>query len=863
MLNIGDIIGKFIKNSSQRELDRLKKVVQVINELEPKMRELSDEIFLAKTKEFKSKISDGMKLEELIPETFACVREAARRTLGERHYDVQLMGGIILHQGKISEMKTGEGKTLVSTLPVYLNSLTGKGVHVVTVNDYLAQRDSNWMGKIYDFLGISYGCITNSMNDEMRKKNYNCDVTYGTNNEFGFDYLRDNMKYHINDMVQRNHFYCIVDEVDSILIDEARTPLVISGATEDKSDQYFVCNKFIKQLKKEDYELDEKNKNVMLSEKGIDRIEKLSQTYGILKNNNFFDPKNINLVHHINQALRANLLFSKDTDYIVRDNKIQLIDEFTGRVLEGRRFSDGLHQALEAKENVEIQSENQTLASITYQNYFRLYEKLSGMTGTAITEAEEFFDIYKLKTVSIPTNKPMVRNDVNDQIYRTEKEKYKAIVETIEECHKSQQPVLVGTTSIEKSEKISLMLNEKKIPHNVLNAKQHEQEAKIIAGAGKLSATTIATNMAGRGTDIQLGGKQNKLTKENSEDSKNIILNEKKEVIKKGGLFVIGTERHESRRIDNQLRGRSGRQGDPGKSIFYISLEDDLMRIFGSESIDGIMKKFGLKEGESINHPWINKALERAQQRVEARNFDIRKTLLKFDDVMNDQRQVIFEQRKEILKSDNIDQIVNSFFDDCVRKISEEKTIYSRENQIDSFKIKIKPILGRSFKNEDVDKIINLSDSIFPDELRKKFDEFRNKRKSILSKEANVELEKRICIQTVDFLWRSHLQYLEHLRQVVGLRGYAQKDPLDEFKRESFKLFEDLLHKIKLDFITFLNNLEIISKEEQQKNQPVAKKNVVQKDPNCLLNTKKDEKISRNEKCPVTGKKYKFCCGAL
>jgi len=593
MLNISGIIGKFIKNSSQREIDRLKLIVQKINELESKFKDLPNESFPAKTLEFKSKIQKGGKLDALLPEAFACVREASRRTLSERHFDVQLMGGIILHQGKIAEMKTGEGKTLVATLSVYLNSLADKGVHVITVNDYLAKRDSEWMGQIYRFLGMSVGCITNQMDDIERKKNYHCDVTYGTNSEMTFDYLRDNLKYNFQEMVQREHHYGIIDECDSVLVDEARTPCVISGPTEDKSDQYFTSNNFVKQLDKNDYELDEKDKNVMLSEKGIDKIEKLSQTYGILKNNNFYDPQNISLVHHINQALKANLLFSKDKDYIVIDNKVQIIDEFTGRVLEGRRFSDGLHQALEAKENVEIQSENQTLASVTYQNYFRLYEKLSGMTGTALTEAEEFYDIYKLKTVSIPTNKMMVRKDFNDQIFRTEKEKYKAIIEKIESCKKNNQPVLVGTTSIEKSEKIALMLKTKKINHNVLNAKQHEKEAKIIAEAGKLGAITIATNMAGRGTDIQLGGNQSLLTKEELSSKKNLILQEKNEIIKKGGLFVIGTERHESRRIDNQLRGRSGRQGDPGKSIFYISLEDDLMRIFGSESIDGIMKKFG------------------------------------------------------------------------------------------------------------------------------------------------------------------------------------------------------------------------------------------------------------------------------
>jgi len=863
MLNIGNIIGKFVKNSSQRELDRLRSTIKKINELEPKIKAIPDEGFPEKTAEFRSKIKNGAKMEDLIPETFALAREAAKRTLGERHFDVQLMGGIILHQGKIAEMKTGEGKTLVSTLPAYLNALMGKGVHVVTVNDYLAKRDSAWMGKVYNFLGLSVGCITNDMDDEDRKKNYDCDITYGTNNEFGFDYLRDNMKYDIKHMVQRDHFFCIVDEVDSILIDEARTPLVISGATEDKSNQYFVCNKFIKKLDKSDYELDEKDRNVMLSEKGIDKIESLSQTYGILKNNNFYDPQNIDLVHHINQALRANLLFSKDTDYIVRDNKIQIIDEFTGRVLEGRRFSDGLHQALEAKENVEIQSENQTLASITYQNYFRLYKKLSGMTGTAITEAEEFHDIYKLKTVSIPTNQPMIRTDLNDQIFRTEKEKYNAIIEKIENCHKNNQPVLVGTTSIEKSEKISVMLKTKKIPHKILNAKQHEQEAQIIAQAGKLGSTTIATNMAGRGTDIQLGGSQNLLEKENLKNKKESISQEKKEVINKGGLFVIGTERHESRRIDNQLRGRSGRQGDPGKSIFYISLEDDLMRIFGSESIDGIMKKFGLKEGESIDHPWINKALERAQQRVESRNFDIRKTLLKFDDVMNDQRHVIFEQRKEILRSKNVSKIIDSFIDDICKNFSNEKEVYERENQLEAFKAKIKPVLGRSFKDEETTNILKLKNEEFQNIIKKKFNEFRKKRNNTITEDANLELEKRVFLQTVDFLWRTHLQYLEHLRQVVGLRGYAQKDPLDEFKREAFKSFEDLLNKIKMDFITFLNNLEVVPQKTNIEESSNTSNKVLQNDPKCLLVIKKEEKISRNERCPSTNKKFKHCCGAL
>ncbi len=863
MLNIGTIIGKFVKNSSQRELDKLKSTIKKINDLEPHIKKIPSESFPAKTAEFKEKIKKGISLNELIPETFAYTREAASRTLGERHYDVQLLGGIILHQGKIAEMKTGEGKTLVSTLPVYLNALTNNGVHVVTVNDYLAKRDSDWMGKIYNFLGLSVGCITNDMEDEIRKKSYNCDVTYGTNNEFGFDYLRDNMKYNINEMVQRNHSYCIVDEVDSILIDEARTPLVISGATENKSDQYFVSNKFVRKLEKPDYELDEKNKNVMLSEKGIDKIEKLSQTYGVLKNNNFYDPQNINLVHHINQALKANLLFLKDTDYIVRDNKVQIIDEFTGRVLEGRRFSDGLHQAIEAKENVEIQSENQTLASITYQNYFRLYKKLSGMTGTAITEAEEFYDIYRLKTVSVPTNQSMIRNDLNDQIYRTEKEKNFAIIEKVKDCYEKKQPVLVGTTSIEKSEKVSKLLEKQKIEHKVLNAKHHENEAKIIAEAGKLGAVTIATNMAGRGTDIQLGGNKSKISTEENNVEKKINPNEKEEVIKTGGLFVLGTERHESRRIDNQLRGRSGRQGDPGNSIFYISLEDDLMRIFGAESIDGIMKKFGLKEGESIDHPWINKALERAQKRVEGRNFDIRKTLLKFDDVMNDQRQVIFEQRREILKSNNITEIIDSFLEDLIEDFLNEKKVYTRENQLDSFKIKMKPIVGKSIKDDELEKILNLKDKDFKNTIKEKFDIFRKKRTDLLNEKTNLELEKRIFLQNIDLLWRSHLQYLEHLRQVVGLRGYAQKDPLEEFKRDAFKLFEELLSKIKIDFIKFLNNLEVVPSDLPKNPDLNEKKKSMLNNPNCLLVIKKNQKISRNDKCPHTEKKYKHCCGAL
>ena len=709
------------------------------------------------------------------------------------------------------------------------------------------------MGKIYKLLGLSVGCISNDLDDVERKKNYNCDITYGTNNELGFDYLRDNMKHSLDEMVQRQHNFCIVDEVDSILIDESRTPLIISGAVEDKSDKYFVSNKITKLFKKEDYNLDEKNKSAILTDIGIDKIEKYFKSIGVLKNNNFYDPENISLVHHINQALRANFLFSKDKDYIVRDGKVEIIDEFTGRVLEGRRFSEGLHQALEAKEKVEIQSENQTLASITYQNYFRLYKKLSGMTGTAMTEAEEFYDIYRLNTISVPTNTQMIRKDLNDQIFRTEAEKNKAIIEKIEEHHKIGQPILVGTTSIEKSEKISEMLKQKKIKHNVLNAKQHEAEAKIIEDAGKLNAVTIATNMAGRGTDIQLGGKFMNTSKERDA------------IIKLGGLLVIGTERHESRRIDNQLRGRSGRQGDPGSSMFYISLQDDLMRIFGSESIDTMLKKLGMKEGESIDHPWINKALERAQQKVEARNFDIRKSLLQFDDVMNDQRHVIFNQRNGVISKNNVDEIIEIFIDEVVGKLNLQRAEAIKENSLEKFKASIKNFSGRTLeKDEDFQKILK-DEKKFVIFLKEIITNKRKDRIKKISAESNLELEKRIFLQTLDYLWRSHLQYLEELRQVIGLRSYGQKDPLVEFKKESFSLFENLLEKLKYDLVLFLNNISVV--ESNRENEPEKTKTFSQPlkehRPKCLLSLNQGGKISRNEKCPETGKKFKNCCGAL
>jgi preprotein translocase subunit SecA len=850
-------LNKIFKTGNQKELDAVKPLVNEINAQEPNFKNLKDEELKAKTFLLKNNLKDGRSLDLIIPESFALVREAASRVLNERHYDAQLIGGIFLHQGKIAEMKTGEGKTLVSTLPAYLNALTEKGVHIVTVNDYLAKRDSQWMGKIFNFLGLSTGCIINEQDDIDRKKHYNCDITYATNNELGFDYLRDNMKFSLSEMVQREHNYCIVDEVDSILIDESRTPLIISGRSEDKSNYYLLANKFINKLQKIDYEIDEKNKNAILTDVGIDKIEKLAIHDQVLKNNNFYDPENLNLVHHVNQALKANFLFNKDVDYILRENKVQIIDEFTGRVLDGRRFSDGLHQAIEAKENAEIQEENQTLASITYQNYFRLYQKLSGMTGTALTEAEEFFDIYKLNVVSVPTNRPMIRNDLNDQVFRTEKEKYLAITNKIIECNSKGQPVLVGTTSIEKSEKISKNLLEKNVKHSILNAKQHEKEAKIIAEAGKIGAITIATNMAGRGTDIQLGGNKDFRDEDNQKDL--VQIKEDKEKVKSlGGLCIVGTERHESRRIDNQLRGRSGRQGDTGSSIFYISLEDELMRIFGASSIDGMLKKLGLKENESIDHPWINKAMERAQQKVEGRNFDIRKTLIKFDDVMNDQRQVIFGQRLKILKSENISDTLYSFLDEVVLNLVKVKNDYEKTNDKTIYLNAIKNITGNILNDDELVALTSISDSEFIKKLKDTFKLKYQERIKLIGITENSDIEKRIFLQIIDFSWRSHLQYLEQLRQVIGLRSYGQKDPLSEFKKEAFILFEGLLEKIKTDVIKFLLNLNIVISQEKK----VENKTQSKIPENCLLKVMKNKKIQRNEKCEATGKKFKNCCGA-
>ena len=852
-----NILKKIFKTSNERKLVEIQPLVQKINSLEPEIQKLSDEELKNKTQEFKKRIKNGENLNKILPEAFACVREASIRTTGQRHFDVQLLGGIILHQGNISEMKTGEGKTLVATLPAYLNSLTEKGVHVVTVNDYLAKRDSEWMSKIYNFLGVSVGCIINGIDDVSRKAQYECDITYGTNNEFGFDYLRDNMKYSIAEMVQRKHYFCIVDEVDSILIDEARTPLIISGPTEDNSSQYFLCNKLVNELSKEHYDTDEKDRSALLTEKGIDFIEDKLRKINLLKGASFYDPQNLSIVHHINQSLRANMLFTKDKDYIIKDNQIYIIDEFTGRIMEGRRYSDGLHQAIEAKEGVQIQNENQTLASITFQNYFRLYEKLSGMTGTAMTEAEEFYEIYKLDVVEVPTNRPMVRKDFNDKIFRTEKEKFNAIIKEIVSANEKKQPVLIGTTSIEKSERISKILKQESIKHNVLNAKFHEQEANIIAQAGRIGAVTIATNMAGRGTDIQLGGNLDLKIKEGGTNDKVLVEKTKQEheeekakVLDSGGLFVIGTERHESRRIDNQLRGRTGRQGDKGASIFYLSLQDDLMRIFGSEKIDFMLQKLGLKEGESIDHPWINKALEKAQQKVEGRNFDIRKTLLQFDDVMNDQRKVIFEQRLGVIKNPNIYNVVNDVFDEIIENLINE--IHNYRDTADAntkklIKTKTERLCGTKIDDNDFNAWLSKSSSEQKEFLKKHFDQRRNARIATAGDEVNKDVEKRIFLQNLDYEWRSHLQYLEQLRQVIGLRGYGQKNPLDEYKRESFNLFKDLLSKIKENLIMFLINIQVTTENRSSQQQPTVQ-----------------EKISRNASCTCgSGKKYKNCCGAL
>ena len=852
MISPLNFIKKFIKSSNQKELDRLQKIVNKINSLEQNLKSLKDSDFPLKTQELKQKIKSDVKLDEILPDAFALVREASYRIRNERHFDVQILGGIVLHESKIAEMKTGEGKTLTITLAAYLNALLGKGVHIVTVNDYLAKRDSQEMGKIYNFLGLSSGFINNDQNDEERKKNYFCDITYATNSELGFDYLRDNMKYSKDEMVQRGHHFAIVDEIDSCLIDEARTPLVISGAAEDKTDQYLAIDKLVKLLKEKDYEIDEKDKNILLTNEGINHVEEIFSNAGILKNNNFYDPENLNLVHHVNQALRANHLFEKGKDYIIKDNSLKIIDELTGRILEGRRFGDGLHQALEAKEKIDVQVENQTLASITYQNYFKLYKKICGCTGTAATEAQEFLEIYNLPVITIPTNNKMIRKDFNDQIFRTETEKNSAIIEKIKECNQKGQPLLIFTSSINKSEIYSNLLRKEKITHTVLNAKNHENEAEIIANAGKEKSVIITTSISGRGVDIQLGGKKGSIPTEE--------LKINKEKIKSlGGLFVIGTERMESRRVDNQARGRSGRQGDEGNSIFYVSLEDDLMRIFGSESMNNMLEKLGLKDGESIDHPWINKALERAQQKVEARNFDIRKTLLKFDNVLNDQRQVIFSQRDEAIINENIFSYSEDFLQEIIGNIIRLKTQNLSNPKSNEFVNKLKTLVGKNLSEEDFKDISSLSEKEIKNKILSVFQDARKARVDMVGNENAKDIEKRIFLQCIDLNWKSHIQYLEQLRQVIGLRSYGQRDPLIEYKKEAFTLFENLLEKLKFDFVTILFNLRVIKETSEE----IKKKENMKIDPKCLLLLKKNEKISRNDRCEATGKKFKNCCGSL
>ena len=816
-------------SANARYVKKLETIVDSINALEPEIAALDDAALKDRTNWLRDRHAAGETLDQLLPEAFATVREAAKRTLGQRHFDVQLMGGIVLHRGAIAEMRTGEGKTLVATLPVYLNALSGKGVHVVTVNDYLAERDAEWMGQVYTFLGLTVGCITHGLDDEERKQAYAADVTYGTNNEFGFDYLRDNMKFRLEDMVQRTFNFAIVDEVDSILIDEARTPLIISGPTEDSSDMYRKIDTVIPKLGPEDYEKDEKLRTVALTEAGTEKIEKLLEEIGMLEGTGLYDINNVSLVHHVNQALRAHTLFQIDTDYIVADNKVVIIDEFTGRMMEGRRYSEGLHQALEAKEHVEVQNENQTLASITFQNYFRLYPKLAGMTGTAMTEAGEFGDIYKLEVVDIPTNVPTIRKDEDDEVYRTAAEKIEAIVGLIAECRARQQPMLVGTISIEKSEQLAAELKKRNIPHNVLNARYHEQEAYIIAQAGKPGQVTIATNMAGRGTDIQLGGNaEMQLEQELSEIADEAeraarepefrtrieaeIAEAREIVLKAGGLCIIATERHESRRIDNQLRGRSGRQGDPGQSRFYLSLEDDLMRIFGSERIDSMLQRLGLEEGEAIVHPWINKALEKAQKKVEERNFEIRKNLLRFDDVMNDQRKVIYEQRRELMETEDVSETVTDMrhevIEDLVAKCIPEKA-YVEQWDIEGLHEEVLRITSLNLPIADW----AAEEGIADEEIRQRLTGAADRKMAEKAANYGPELmrmaEKSVLLQVLDQIWKEHLLSLDHLRQGIGLRAYAQKDPLNEYKQEAFNLFENMLVALRETVTQVLCHMEI------------------------------------------------------
>ncbi len=931
---LGAVARKFFGSSNDRRVRKYQPRVDAINALEPEIVKLSDEELRARTEAFKKELADGKTLDDILIPAFATVREAAKRAIGQRHFDVQLIGGMILHEGQISEMKTGEGKTLVATLPVYLNALAGRGVHVVTVNDYLAKRDSEWMGQIHAFLGLKTGVIVHGIDDEQRKAAYDCDITYGTNNELGFDYLRDNMKYRMEDMVQRGHTFAIVDEVDSILIDEARTPLIISGPLDDRSDFYNTIDAYIPKLDKADYDVDEKQRTVALSEAGMEKLERLLTEADLLKGESLYDVENVSTVHHVNQALRAHKLFQRDKDYIVRNGEVVIIDEFTGRMMPGRRYSEGLHQALEAKEHQPIQPENQTLASITFQNYFRMYQKLSGMTGTALTEAEEFMDIYNLDVVEVPTNLPMIRDDQDDEVYRTNAEKYRAIITLLEDCKVRGQPVLVGTTSIEKSESLAEMLRQAGWEQHdftdpnafaalysgdegakntkvfaILNARYHEQEAFIVSQAGVPGAITIATNMAGRGTDIQLGGNADMRIRQELADVEDWgardkhpraaeirtqVARLKETALKAGGLFVLGTERHESRRIDNQLRGRSGRQGDPGRSKFFLSLEDDLMRIFGSDKLDGMLTKLGLKENEAIVHPWINKALEKAQQKVEARNFDIRKNILKYDNVMNDQRKVIFEQRVEWMSDNVTAEIVNDMRRDVVEELVSKhvpENAYPEQWDVAGLKEELTRVLGLDLPVDQWAKEEGIADEELLARITRRADEHMAAKVGQWGPDVLRYVEKSILLQTLDHLWREHLVMLEHLRQVIGLRGYGQRDPLNEYKAEAFNLFETMSQSLREGVTAQLMRVEIVPQQPDGSvpelppmhashanpttgedelalaeagaatlaRAGITPKPAAERNPNDQSTW---GKVGRNEECPCgSGKKFKHCHG--
>jgi preprotein translocase subunit SecA len=883
MLGFLNIAKKVFGTSNERYLKSLEPRIKAINALEPEIKALTDDELKGKTAEFRDRLEKGGKLDNLLVEAFAVVREAAVRTLGQRHYDVQLIGGIVLHEGQISEMKTGEGKTLVSTLAGYLNALPGKGVHIVTVNDYLASRDAEWMGQIYRFLGMTVGCIIPNIPDQNRREAYACDVTYATNNELGFDYLRDNMKFHKDAMAQRDPYFAIVDEVDSILIDEARTPLIISGPTEDKSELYVSINKIIPELNDEDYEVDEKSRSISLTEEGMEHLEEVLKDAGLIETDNLYDYGNVAVVHHVNQALKAHKLFHAEKDYIVKGSDVILIDEFTGRMMDGRRMSEGLHQAIEAKEGVDIRTENQTLASVTFQNYFRLYEKLSGMTGTAATEANEFADIYGLGVVEIPTHVGIGRIDDHDEIYRTAEEKYAAIVDAIEACYKTRQPILVGTVSIEKSEYLSDMLKKREVKHNVLNAKFHEKEAYIVSQAGREGAITIATNMAGRGTDIQLGGNiEMRIEREATEEDekkrqKHIekieaeVAEEKARVIELGGLFVLGTERHESRRIDNQLRGRSGRQGDPGYSKFYLSMEDDLMRIFGGERMDGWMQRLGFEEGESLTHPWLNRAVEKSQEKVETRNYDIRKNLLKFDNVMNDQRKAIYEQRREVMEEENLEETIADMREHLIENLINNHIparSYPDDWDTKGLSIESKRIFTTDFGLEEWAKEEGIENEAFYDRFLDAADRYMATRSADIGPEIMRQLERTILLQAIDSHWKEHLSQLDHLRQVIQLRAYGQRNPLDEYKTESFSMFENMLSTTRDNVAMLLAHVEFRREYDvpdlAEPDRGSMSENHTVNQPASIAEAKAWRNTPRNAECPCgSGKKYKHCHGQV